>query len=81
MLEDYDDFVPTARALGGGGALPGVIRPNHLGLQKITYRADGIELKIPVGLLSSVKSEAQGDGFVTTIRTSAPLFPMESNGT
>jgi hypothetical protein len=76
VREQFEEFEPSVRALGGGGALPGAIRPNHLGSRKLSFTADGIELRVPVGRMSAVRTRADGDAFVTTIRTSVPLTPQ-----
>jgi hypothetical protein len=74
----YPDFTPSARPLGGGGALAGLIRPGHLDTKKKRFESDGIELRVPLGRLDAVNTRPDGDEFVTTIRTSTPLTPVNS---
>jgi hypothetical protein len=81
VREQYETFESTSRPLGGGGGLPGVIRPHKLSSQKLIFTADGIELRVPVGRLGAVSTRQDGDKFVTSIRTSTPLTqPDTANG-
>lgn len=74
IKEHFDDFEATARPLGANGAMPGIVRPGHLGLRPLIFRADGIELRVPASRMGSIESAADGDGYITTIRTSTPLL-------
>ncbi|GAC1373553.1 MAG: hypothetical protein NVS9B11_22070 [Candidatus Dormibacteraceae bacterium] len=80
VRERYTDFEPKTRPLGGGGGLPGEIRPHHLGGQKLAFSADGIELKVPISRMSAIRTVRDGDRFVTTIRTSTPLTDPVNEG-
>jgi hypothetical protein len=75
----YADFDATARPLGGGGGLAGEIRPHQLGSHKLSFSADGIELRVPVGRMGAVSTHVDGDRFVTTVRTSTPLTEPETD--
>ena len=74
VSDSFGRFAPEGRPVGTDGSTPGRIRPNFLGLQPIEYKADGIVLRIPVNRLESVESTVEGDQYITTIRTSTPLF-------
>lgn len=80
VKEQYATFEPTLRPLGGGGGLPGVIRPHQLSSQKLIFTADGIELRVPISRLGAVVTRSDGDKFVTTIRTSTPLTEAQLDG-
>lgn len=78
IQETYPDFTPTVRPLGAGGALAGLVRPGHLDVKKKRFESDGIELRVPLGRLDAVSTRPEGDDFVTTIRTSTPLTPIDN---
>jgi hypothetical protein len=80
VQQRYTEFEPKTRPLGGGGGLAGEIRPHHLGSQKLSFNADGIELKVPVSRIAAVRTRREGDRFVTSIQTSTPLTDPATDG-
>jgi len=73
---EYPEFEATARSIGGPGGLPGVVRPGALDDRKRVFTADGIELRLPLARFDVVSTRRDGTDFVTSIRTSTPLFPL-----
>lgn len=73
----YPSFEPSARSLGVDGIPAGIVRPRQLEAMKHQFIADGIELKVPVNRLGQVQTTVEGDGYVTTVRTSTPLTRPE----
>ncbi|MCC4906789.1 hypothetical protein [Microbacterium sp. cx-59] len=77
IRRDLTHFPVTAPELGAGGAMPGTIRPQFATLVKKSYEADEIELKLPLARMGQVRTRRVGAGYVTTIRTSTPLTPID----
>lgn len=69
-------FGAQARELGGGGALPGKVRPGFVATAKRTFLAENIELRVPLDALDRVETRRDGDAYVTSIRTRVPLTPI-----
>jgi hypothetical protein len=79
IRRDVPSFMPTSPELGAGDALPGIVRPNFLAARKTSYKADEIELRLPLSKLGQVRTTRVGLGFVTTIQTSEPLTPIDDS--
>jgi hypothetical protein len=69
-------FIPSSVQLGGDGSLPGRIRPNFAATARRVFRADGIELKVPITALDRVESRRDGARWITTIITDVPLIDL-----
>lgn len=80
VVERVRSFAPSfgvqARELGGGGALPGKVRPGFIATAKRTFVAENIELRVPIDALDRVETRREGDTYVTSIRTGVPLTPI-----
>jgi hypothetical protein len=78
IRQTVPSFQPTAAELGAGGALAGPIRPGFSTTAMRTFSADGIELKIRLDRLTRVRTHLVGSEYRTTIVTSTPLTPVET---
>ncbi|MDY1004697.1 hypothetical protein [Curtobacterium sp. CFBP9011] len=76
--QDVPELDGSAKALGGHGAIPGIIRPSFATTSKQTYEAHGIELKVPLAEIGRVTSRQEGTVWVTEVRTDLPLVPATS---
>jgi hypothetical protein len=76
VQQSFPTFRIEAPELGAGGALPGRIRRLNSRKQRKIFRADGIELRVPVERLSSVYTVEQDGGYETRINTTSPLTPI-----
>lgn len=82
VRERFPEFQIEARELGAGGALAGRIRPLSSRVQRKVFRADGMELRVPVDRLADVYTVRSGDRYETRIETASPLTPLrDSKGT
>ncbi len=80
IKEKYPDFHCDSVELGSRGALPGRIRPQSVRTQKKIFRADGIELRVPLERLGRLTTLSRGDGcYETHIVTSTPLTPVKGS--
>lgn len=82
VVERIREVVPAfqteAPALGAGGSMAGTIRPTFVHQAKHTFKADDIELRVPLDQISKVETRQVGTQFVTSITTRTPLTPLES---
>jgi hypothetical protein len=76
IREVVPDFSPTAAHLGGDGSLPGRIRPKFAATARRVFRADGIELKVPITALNRLESRREGARWITTIVTDVQLVDI-----
>lgn len=82
VVERIREVVPTfqgkAPALGVGGSMAGTIRATFVRQAKHTFKADDIELRVPLDQLAKVETRQVGTQFVTSITTRTPLTPLEN---
>ncbi|MHB1491401.1 MAG: hypothetical protein ACYCTH_13050 [Cellulomonas sp.] len=69
-------FQAQAAALGTDGSMPGTIRPSFVRQAKRTFKADEIELRVPLDQLDKIETRQVGTQYVTTITTRTPLTPL-----
>jgi hypothetical protein len=76
IRERHPNFDPDAPELGAGGSMAGRIRSRGVTARKKEFRADGIDLRVPLDRLDRVSTAKTGDRFETRITTSTPLTPL-----
>jgi hypothetical protein len=76
IKDHYPELEYDAAELGAGGALSGRLRSQGVKSQKKIFRADGIELRVPLDRLSQVETVECDGRYETRISTSVPLTPI-----
>jgi hypothetical protein len=77
IRHDVPTFQAQAPVLGHGGALAGTIRRTFVRQTKKSFKADDIELHVPLDHLAQVTTRRVGTEYHTTIITNTPLTPPE----
>jgi hypothetical protein len=70
------NFSVGSPELGAADSLPGVIRPQFTTVARHSYKADGIELKVPLTQMGRVVTRRSNFGYETVITTTTPLTPL-----
>ncbi len=79
VQQRFPHFRVDAPELGAGGSLAGRIRPLASRTQRKVFRADGIELRVPVERLGDIYTVARDGGYETHVSTSSPLTPVRGS--
>ena len=77
IREVVPHFTTSATHPTQEGAPTGYVRENFNSAAPIPYEANGIKLFVPPRHRGSVRTRSEGTGFITEIRTTTPLTPLD----
>jgi hypothetical protein len=77
LQDRYPSLELGAGDSSGRGPWAGWVRPRTVRAQRKVFRADGIELRVPLDLLDRVYTVRRGGRYETHIDTSTPMTPLD----
>jgi hypothetical protein len=69
LSEDFPQLADPAAEVATAERPPGIVRPNKVRTQRLVWRADGVELRVPPELAGSVFTERRGNVWRLSVDT------------